>query len=96
MSDQDPEVAPTEQPPETPPTIEPEPAPGVTVYLPQIIANEYAMLEANARDTVLTGKITVDGEEWMGDKLYLPRDLILDKEIVVESPFRSVRFSYHG
>jgi hypothetical protein len=78
-------------------SIHPGPDPSTSsVYLPRVLSDEYGMAHDNARNTVLEGKIFIDGEEYTGDKLAVPYDQIQDKEVLVDGPYRSVRFTYHG
>jgi len=101
----DPAPDPEPQNDPVPEPTEPEPlgvltptsaATGDTVYLPQLLSDEYGMAASVARETIMLGEITVDGEPWTGDKLDIPRDAIVGKEIVVRGQYRAVRFTYSG
>lgn len=67
-----------------------------TVYLPRLIADEYGMAEAHAREACMMGQIDIDGERYTGDRLNIPYDTIVGKEITVHGDIRSVRFTYNG
>jgi|1186.fasta_scaffold19013_2 hypothetical protein len=66
------------------------------VYLPQVISNEFGTSLSIAREQIVLGMITIDGEEWKGDRFYLPYDDILDKEISVQGRDRTFKFEFKG
>jgi len=66
------------------------------VYLPQVISNEFGTSLAIAREQIVLGMITIDGEEWKVDRFYLPYDDILDKEISVQGRDRTFKFEFKG
>lgn len=67
-----------------------------TVNLTRVLADEFGMSEANARDTILTARaISIDGQPYTGEKEWVPFDLLAGKEIFIEGPYRSVKMTYN-
>jgi len=108
MSDQNPaEHAPVPDPVEptsppdhaqvTPADADPtSPSQTGSVNLTRLLADEFGMSEANARDTILTAKqITLDGQPYTGEKEFVPYDLLVGKEIFIEGQYRSVKLTYN-
>jgi hypothetical protein len=67
-----------------------------TVYLPQVISDEFGTSPSIAREQIMLGMISIDGEEYTGDRLYVPYDEILDKEITVLGRDRSFIMTFKG
>lgn len=93
-------VEPTNEP--DPPQVTPSdadptsPSETGSVYLTRLLADEFGMSEANARDTILTArKIEIDGKPYTGEKEFVPYDLLAGKEIFIEGPYRSVKMTYN-
>jgi len=80
-----------------PPNINPDVDPTTqSVFLPRILSDEYGLSADNARNTVLEGKVMIDGEEYEGDKFAVPYDAISGKEVTIQGPYRAVRFTFNG
>ncbi len=66
------------------------------VYLPQLIASEFAIQEHSARDMVLLGEVSIDGKTVQSNRGWFAYSDIVDKDITVKSDVKSVRFHYAG
>lgn len=67
-----------------------------SIYLPQLMSDEFGMSSSVARDTIAFGTVEIGGEPYTGDPLDVPYDLVKGKEIVVKGRYRAVRFTYNG
>lgn len=75
---------------------QPQTSDDATVYLPGVIAAEYGIPRSEARQMVLSGTLTIDGEPWVGAAFDLPEDAVMGKTLRLEGDVRTVQFQYVG
>lgn len=69
-----------------------------SVYLPRFLSSEFGISESVARNEILIGSITIDGELWnksLIDREYIPVEVIKGKRVTVQGETRSYSFEYH-
>jgi len=64
------------------------------VHLPAVISTEFGVTPRVAREQIALGMVYIDGEQWLGDRLDIPRNLLLNKEVTVRGRDRSFRMTY--
>lgn len=66
------------------------------VNLPTLISDEFGVALSEARQQIALGSVEVDGEPWTGDKLDLPYEAVVGKEITVIGDSRQFKVTYRG
>jgi hypothetical protein len=61
---------------------------------PSLIADEFGISRNVAEQQIALGMVEIDGVEWSGDKLDIPREELVGKEILVRGRDRAFKLTY--